>query len=83
MSKNFVSITQLRGALGKEHQGYLPGDEGPFRCDHCEYYSGQNRCRNTAVIQWAKEHRFGLKCDEASGKAVVQPDGCCDFFEKK
>jgi hypothetical protein len=24
---------------------YMTGDQGPFRCDHCEYFSAPNGCR--------------------------------------
>lgn len=23
---------------------YMDGDKGPFRCDHCEYYTNPNKC---------------------------------------
>lgn len=24
---------------------YMSGRQGPFRCDHCEYFSAPNRCQ--------------------------------------
>lgn len=24
---------------------YMDGDQGPFRCDHCEYFSKPNSCQ--------------------------------------
>jgi hypothetical protein len=24
---------------------YMTGDQGPFRCDHCEYWSAPHSCR--------------------------------------
>ena len=24
---------------------YMRGDEGPFRCDHCEYFGSPSSCR--------------------------------------
>lgn len=24
---------------------YMDSDEGPFRCDHCEYFSKPDKCR--------------------------------------
>lgn len=64
-----------------DHSIYLSGEHGPFRCDNCEYYVKSNRCKNRHIISWAKQGKFGLKM--ADTLAVVEPDGCSDYFEKK
>ena len=66
----------------KEHQAYMPGSQGPFRCDHCEYFSGTNRCNNKKIVAYAINHKFGLEL-ESAGFAKVDPAGCSDEFKKK
>jgi len=65
-----------------EHQAYMPGTEGPFKCKNCEYYAGTNACNNDKIISYAENEKFGLKLNP-SGLAVVDPNGCSDEFKKK
>lgn len=65
----------------REHKGFMRGKtEGPFRCDHCEYYD-DGTCGQVVVVKWAKEGKYGLKLD--GGRAIVNPDDCSDYFEKR
>lgn len=52
-----------------KHQVYQPAKEGPFRCDHCEYYVGPERCRKPEIV--------------ALRQGMVEPGACCDYFEKR
>lgn len=63
------------------HQVYMPQQNGPFRCDHCEYYVGPHACANRTIIGLAGAGKFGLALNR--GRAVVDPGGCSDEFEPK
>lgn len=68
-------------SMPKGHIPFLKGKEdGPFRCDHCEYYSDHS-CNNKFIIGFAKKGLYGLKL--VDGKAAVDPSDCSDYFEKK
>ncbi len=62
-----------------DHQVYMGGKSGPFRCDHCEYYEAANRCNNGHIIQLANQRQFGLTMMGAFAR--VEPGGCSDYFE--
>lgn len=51
---------------------YMGPDQGPFKCANCEYFTAPNQCGKQQVM------------DELGGDqfAVVDPEGCCNFFEK-
>lgn len=49
-------------------------DEGPFRCDHCEYFS-DGVCSKPQVLEEHPEL-------ETEGGASVQPTMCCNFFSR-
>lgn len=51
---------------------YQPPSEGPFSCDHCEYYRDPGQCRKPQVIQ-----ELG-----GTSMASVQAKGCCNFYER-
>lgn len=55
---------------------YLPPSEGPFRCDNCEYYPSEGRCRKPEII---KE----LGAIPGTKLARVEAAGCCNFYDKK
>lgn len=67
-------------SMPKDHRAYMPGSAGPFQCRHCEYY-GAERCVEPHIVQFASEGRFGLKL--SGDRAMVDPDGCSDYFEPK
>ncbi len=50
------------------HDIYAPASEGPFRCDHCEYFKAPTTCTKPEIIRLRQ------------GK--VQAGACCDYFEK-
>lgn len=56
--------------------GYQPPSQGPFRCDNCEYFSGGYKCNKPQVVK-----ELGA-IPGFPDKAKVEPDGCCNFFEK-
>ena len=63
--------------------GYQPPSQGPFRCGNCEYSNkSATRCRKPEVIRELGAHAFG---DGSHGVkvAVIQPNGCCNYFEKR
>lgn len=49
-SDKFLPIHGLQAAEPEQHQTskesvvYMDGDQGPFRCDHCEYFIPPNAC---------------------------------------
>ena len=51
-----------------KHDVYQDADQGPFRCDHCEYFSAPNKCSHPEIIKLRR--------------GVVKPASCCDYFEK-
>jgi hypothetical protein len=51
---------------------YMPPNKGPFKCSNCEYYPAPNECNKEEMI----------KVQKAKGNATVQPEGCCNYFEK-
>ena len=63
-----------------EHSVYMNGNNGPFKCSNCEYYTGPNTCEQENIIELAGEGKFGLSLDK-NGNARVDPDGCSDYFE--
>ncbi len=64
-----------------DHQVYMGGKAGPFRCDHCEYYVGANACNNRQIIRLASQRSFGLTMHGALAR--VDPGGCSDYFDPK
>lgn len=52
-----------------KHDVYQAADQGPFRCDNCEYFSTPNKCSNPEIVKL----RGGM----------VEPGACCDYFENK
>ena len=66
----------------KEHKVYMSGDEGPFRCNNCEYYPMAGNCNQKDIIKLAQSGKFGLSL-LGNGNAKVDPDGCSDYFEAK
>lgn len=93
-----LSVTGLNASLPKqvlrsptpkdkeelaEHEGFLRGKtDGPFRCDHCQYYiAGRGVCQHVIVVGWAKEHKYGLELVDKK-YAKVNPDDCSDYFKR-
>lgn len=66
----------------KEHQVYMDGSNGPFRCDNCEYYVGKNSCNEEHIISLAKKGKFGLTVN-GDLTAHVTPSSCSDYFHPK
>jgi hypothetical protein len=52
-----------------KHPVYQAADQGPFKCSNCHYFSEPNKCKQKQII------------DLRGGR--VEPDACCDYFEKK
>lgn len=71
-----------KSIITKQHQVYMSGDNGPFKCSNCEYYVADNTCDQKDIIKLAGEGKFGLSLQE-SGNAEVDPDGCSDYFEPR
>lgn len=67
--------------MTKGHQVYMPGKNGPFRCDHCVYYVGTNQCNNQKIVALAHNKQFGLYM--LGRFAAVDPGGCSDEFEPR
>lgn len=63
------------------HQVYLPEEEGPFRCDHCEYFEQGNKCNQKNIIDYARHKMYNLTLS-SDGLANVDPGGCSDYFER-
>lgn len=63
----------------KEHQVYMNGDSGPFACKNCEYYEDKGKCNNSNIIELARDGEYGLRLK--GNYAVVDPEGCSDYFE--
>ena len=59
--------------MASDHQVYMPSTEGPFRCDHCNYYQAVGQCTHPKIIQ--------LLGAGADGAAAVDPGGCSDYYE--
>jgi hypothetical protein len=66
------------------HHIYMPESDGPFRCDHCEYYPQRDRCNNRIIFGYAERGERGLSKDMIVGNLVkVQPGSCSDEFERR
>lgn len=63
--------------IGKSH--YAPPALGPFKCKNCEYFKSPTFCNNKVVLADAER---GL-LSRQEGKAIVEPEGCCNEFENK
>lgn len=50
------------------HSVYAPASAGPFKCSNCEYFTAPSKCSQPEIVKL----RGG----------VVEPEACCDFFEK-
>ena len=46
---------------------YQGPEDGPFRCDNCEFFTSPNRCSQPQVV-----NKVG---------GLVDPAGCCKFFD--
>ena len=63
-----------------EHQVYMNGKQGPFKCKNCSYYSNHS-CNQDNIVALAKEGKFGLRLN--GDVATVDPEGCSDYFKKR
>ena len=54
---------------GTAQSGYVTPDLGPFECDNCTHFDGQNSCNHPQV----------QNDPEVSGQ--VDPEGCCNYFQ--
>jgi hypothetical protein len=53
---------------------YMGPKEGPFKCSNCEYFIAPTECTK-------KEMKIA---QDTNGKtATVDPNGCCNYYEKK
>lgn len=59
--------------MAAKHQVYMPAQNGPFRCDHCEHYVAAGRCGEPHIVK--------LLGDAGGHVAKVDPGGCSDYFE--
>jgi hypothetical protein len=54
---------------------YMGPDQGPFKCGNCEYFDGVGHCSKPEVVQ-------ELGNDDDQDLALVDAEGCCNYFEK-
>jgi hypothetical protein len=59
---------------GTKEAGYMPPVAGGFKCENCIHLTPQG-CNEDEVIE-----DLGANKD---GKADVNPQGCCNFFNPK
>jgi hypothetical protein len=85
MPEQRLQRTREANEEADEHHVYLPADAGPFRCDHCTYYSRSMRCDNQVILARAKAGQGGLSRDmvTADGLVMVDAGGCSDEFEPR
>lgn len=59
---------------------YMPPSEGPFECEHCQFYVLPSHCIKPQVVQ-----ELGAAKDGPPGAQVAKVDahGCCNFYKKK
>ena len=71
-------LVQINSAAvhGEPGTGYMGPEDGPFRCDHCEYFK-DNSCGNEEMKKLSK------RAKTSEGRVKVAADGCCIYFEEK
>lgn len=65
--------------IGVGNSHYARPKEGPFKCSNCEYFKSPTFCGHPTVIADAKRGLIGIQ----GGKAIVEPEGCCNEFETR
>lgn len=61
---------------GEKGTGYA--EDGPFRCSNCEYFNATtDGCHGESMKEISKRQRL------PSGDVLVDPRGCCVYFESK
>lgn len=50
--------------------GYQPPSEGPFKCSNCNHFDADEKTCDKPELE------------EELGTNKVEPNGCCNFFEK-
>ena len=61
---------ELHEKVTKASQAYMDGDQGPFRCDNCDFFHVGGGASNDAGT-----------CELVEGR--IDPAGCCNSFKKK
>lgn len=70
-------LVQINSAAvhGEPGTGYMGPEDGPFRCDHCEYFK-DGTCGNEEMLKLSKRAK-------SNGRVKVDAGGCCIYFEEK
>lgn len=65
-------------ANGTQLTGYMPPEEGPFRCDNCKHFKAPYLCDEKKVIADPEIRKV-----KEGGKtyAGIEPAGCCNEFK--
>ena len=62
---------------GEKNTGYMGPEDGPFRCDHCEYYrESDSSCGGKSMKKLSK------RAKTSDGRVKVEADGCCIYYEE-
>lgn len=65
--------------IGVGNSHYARPKDGPFKCANCEYFKSPTFCSNEVVLKDAHRGLIAIQ----NGKAIVEPEGCCNEFEPK
>lgn len=71
--------------FGTKRSGYVPGDFGPFNCEHCtEHYAAPHYCDHPDVIADAKAGEPWVKLGKRGKQeaAIIDSAGCCEYQRK-
>jgi hypothetical protein len=71
---SFVKLGEPDGDEGTPIVGYMPPENGPFKCENCEHFTPKKGCDDASV-----KKDLGSK----NGFAPVEPEGCCNEFDPK
>jgi len=66
------------GVHGEKNTGYQGPKDGPFRCSACSYFNpSTDGCSGENMKKLSEREKL------PSGDVLVEPQGCCVYFETK
>jgi len=66
--------------LERTHEYYQPASEGPFECERCVFYKGDDQCGHYVVAAKGRVKFQGKWYLGRNGQ--VEDAACCDFFKR-
>lgn len=71
-----IDSSKVKGEPGTGYEP--PAGKGPFNCGNCGYFNASDSsCGQKTMMERSKQPRTG------AGRVQVDPEGCCEYVERK